>query len=104
MRLWRAALLLLMTSFASFALAPAAAAEPVRDLSGLPVELQSYVPESAAWASSPWMTSPACHDRGGDFSIWVASVISDTPGLLAFFQASTFGPDTPIEVRPRSEA
>jgi len=100
----RAVLLVLMAGVVGFLAAPAAGAEPVRDLSGLPSELQPYVPGSAAWASSPWMTSPACAGGGGDFSVWVSSVIRDTPSLLAFFQASVFGPDVPADTRPRSEA
>jgi len=84
--------------------APVAQAAPVRYLAGLPAGLQKYVPGSAAWQSSPWMTSPTCRGSGADFSVWAATVIADTPQLLAFFQASSFGPEVAAQDRPRSEA
>lgn len=100
----RAVLVGLLAGSAGLLIAPTASGEPVKDLSGLPAELQKYVPGSAAWASSPWMTSTTCTDNGGDFSIWAGSVIRDTPYLLAFFQASSFGTGAAPEGRPRYEA
>jgi hypothetical protein len=63
-------------------------------------QLQKYVPGSSGWANSPWMTSPACRDRGGDLSAWVQSVITDSPRLLAQYQPATFGRN----VAPASQA
>jgi hypothetical protein len=100
----RAVVLGLLVGLAGVLTAPAVEASPVQDLSGLPAELQKYVPGSAGWVSSPWMTSPGCRDRGGDFSSWAASVMGDTPSLLAFFQASSFGTEVPAQDRPRNEA
>ncbi len=71
--------------------APSAGAQQA-DLPNLPSDLQQYVPGSQAWESSLWMTSPPCASRGGDFSIWASSVITDTPSLLAYFQPKQFGP------------
>ncbi|RJQ66274.1 hypothetical protein D5S17_35825 [Pseudonocardiaceae bacterium YIM PH 21723] len=81
-----------------------AAAAPVKDLNDLPAELQKYVPGSPAFANAPWMTSPVCKDKGGDFSAWTASVINDTPSLLAHFQSSAFGKDAPPQDKPRNDA
>ncbi len=67
-----------------------------QDLGGLPAELQKYVPGSAAWASSPWMTSPTCQDRGGDWSVWVSNAIADIPRLLPVFYTELFA-DTGVE-------
>jgi hypothetical protein len=100
----RIVLLGLMVGTVGMTVTPTARAEPVRDLSGLPAGLQQYVPGSAAWLASPWMTSQTCQSRGGDFSIWTASVVRDTPDLLAFFQASEFGSNVSAEDRPRSDA
>lgn len=68
---------------------PAAIAEPTSvpepQLDRLPANLQKYVPNSAAWASSTWMAADSCKDKGGDFSVWTASVITDTADLQRFF-------------------
>lgn len=65
---------------------PAAVAAP-SDLANLPASLQMYVPGSPEWASSPWMTSPACRDKGGDFSLWTAHVVEDIPQFVSVFFA-----------------
>ena len=83
---------------------PAVEAAPVRDLAALPVGLQKYVPDSSAWRSAPWTSSPACRDAGGDFSVWVGNVLVDTPGLLAFFQARMFGAEVAEADRARRDA
>ena len=81
-----------------------AAAAPVRGLDNLPTTLQKYAPGSDAWKSSPWMTATACQERGGDFGLWVASIVVDTPELLSHFQSSVFGVDAPAEVKARGDA
>ncbi|MEU0529200.1 hypothetical protein [Amycolatopsis tolypomycina] len=68
-----------------------AAATAPPSLPNLPAQLQKYVPGTAAFAAAPWMTSPACAGHGGDFSIWTASVLHDTPDLLAVFQPGLVG-------------
>src|SRR5262249_20778885 len=55
------------------------------DAINLPQSLQQYLPGSPAWAASPWVTSPSCRDKGGDFSVWVANVIADIPQFAAVF-------------------
>lgn len=69
--------------------AASASAEPTGwpepDLAQLPANLQKYDPEAAAWASAPWMTSPTCKDKGGDFSIWAINVMTDADKFLNFF-------------------
>jgi hypothetical protein len=72
------------------------AARAPRDLSTLPTELQKYVPGSAAWVSSPWMTSPTCQAKGGDWSVWVSNTIADIPRLLPVFYTDLFA-DTSVE-------
>ncbi len=79
---------------------PTAQAAPVTSLTGLPANLAKYVPNSPAWNNSPWMTSPTCRNKGGDVGIWVNNVADDTPALLAFFQASAFGPHAPAADKP----
>ncbi|GAA4009831.1 hypothetical protein GCM10022247_34960 [Allokutzneria multivorans] len=95
--------LLVLVLFTS--LAGHAAAAPVTDLADLPPKLAKYVPASPAWNTSPWMTAEPCRSRGGDFSRWVATVLADTPDLLAHFQESFFGPQ-PLypEDKPRNDA
>lgn len=100
----RIALIVGISALANVGPVRAADAAPVRDLSGLPASLQQYVPDSPAWASAPWMTSPTCQDAGGDFSIWVGNVLRDTPSLLAFFQATMFGSEVATADRARSDA
>ncbi|MEU0529199.1 hypothetical protein [Amycolatopsis tolypomycina] len=92
-----AALLLILTG-------PPASADPQPDVNHLPAQLQKYVPGSAAFAAAPWMTSPACAGRGGDFSIWTASVLHDTPDLLAVFQPGYFGSAVPAAGKPLADA
>ncbi|MFL6126384.1 hypothetical protein [Actinophytocola sp.] len=75
-----------------------------KDVGEIPAPLQKYLPGSPGWDSSPWMTSPACRDKGGDFSAWAAAVIVDTPELLKVFNADIFGPDAPKEGKARSDA
>jgi hypothetical protein len=72
-----------------FAGSSVAAATP--ELKNLPAELQKYVPDTPAFAAAPWMVSPTCRDKGGDFSIWTTFVLHDTPALLTFFQPVSFG-------------
>lgn len=67
-----------------------------QDLGALPTELQKYVPGSAAWAVSPWMTSPICQGKGGDWSVWVSNAIADIPRLLPVFYTELFA-DTGVE-------
>ncbi|WP_309114657.1 hypothetical protein [Saccharothrix sp.] len=81
-----------------------AAAAPVASLDNVPSTLHKYVPGSDAWNASPWMSSSTCRDRGGDFGLWVTSVVMDTPELLKFFQASLFGPEAKAADKPRSDA
>ncbi len=102
-----AALLGLIGAFAtllSLLTVPAASAAPTGSDTTLPAELQKYAPNSAAWANSPWMTSPTCAGRGGDFSLWTASVIADTPLLLKHYQPRRFGPLDSASDRGRSDA
>src|SRR5262245_1286995 len=73
-------------------------ARPEPQLDQLPVNLQKYVPETAAWAASPWMTSESCKAKGGDFSIWTANVIKDSADLQDFF-SFTFDIDEFKQVR-----
>jgi hypothetical protein len=101
-RLGRTLLLGLMLGVLVFTGVPAASAAP--DLSTLPLDLQKYSRSFPAWMSSPWVTSAACRDHGGDFSSWTRSVITDTPSLLAYFQASAFGPNASAAERPRNDA
>jgi type IV secretion system protein TrbL len=103
-RIYRIALSGFLLLAALLGMGSPAVAAPVPDLSALPPELVKYVPGSAAWARSPWMTAPSCAGRGGDFSIWAASVLTDTPSLLAFFQPTAFGAEIPSQNRPRSDA
>jgi hypothetical protein len=103
-RLWRAVLLGLIVGFLALLTGPAASAAPVKDLTNVPADLQKYVPNTQAFANSPWMTSPTCKDKGGDFSIWASNAIQDTPSLLAYFQSSMFGPEVKPEDKPRSDA
>jgi hypothetical protein len=102
--LWRAVLLGLIVGFLALVTGPAAIAAPVKDLTNVPADLQKYVPNTPAFANSPWMTSPTCKDKGGDFSIWTTNVINDTPSLLAYFQASAFGAEMKPEDKDRNEA
>ncbi|WP_189061567.1 hypothetical protein [Longimycelium tulufanense] len=81
---------------------PAAAMAEPKDLSQLPDNLRKYVVDSAGWVSSPWMTSHACRDRGGDWSVYVQNVIQDSPDLLAFFQPDLGGPSP--QDKPRRDA
>lgn len=62
-----------------------AAADPV-DPADVPANLRQYVPDSAEWAASPWMTGESCRDQGGDWSTYAAFMIQDFPALLEFFQ------------------
>ena len=84
-----------------FLRAPMAATEPV-DPATVPQSLRQYVPNSAEWLASPWMTSSSCSDHGGDWSIYVTSLIKDLPDLLAFFQPEFAGTND-AEAGPRKE-
>jgi hypothetical protein len=72
--------------------AQAALAEPV-DPATVPANLRQYVPDSAEWLSSPWMTAESCRDHGGDWSTYTAYLIKDFPELLQFFQPDFAGTD-----------
>jgi hypothetical protein len=67
-----------------------AAADPV-DPAFVPENLRHYVPTSAEWLASPWMTSEGCRDHGGDWSIYATNLIKDLPDLLLFFQPDFAG-------------
>lgn len=69
-----------------------AVAEPV-DPADVPANLRQYVPDSAEWMSSPWMTAESCRDRGGDWATYAAFLIKDFPDLLEFFQPDFAGSD-----------
>jgi hypothetical protein len=73
--------------------APSAVADPV-DPATVPASLRQYVPDSAEWASSPWMTASSCRNDGGDWSIYASYLIKDMPELLAFFQPDFAGGDS----------
>lgn len=75
---------------AGFGTAGMAASAAPHDVTTLPDPLRKYVPGSSTWASSPWMTSESCKDKGGDFSLWVASVIGDIPELLRIFYTELY--------------
>ncbi|MGB3439498.1 MAG: hypothetical protein WBA97_12170 [Actinophytocola sp.] len=62
-----------------------AAAAPV-DPADVPANLRQYVPDSAEWTASPWMTAESCRDHGGDWGTYAAYLIQDFPALLEFFQ------------------
>jgi hypothetical protein len=69
-----------------------AVAEPV-DPAEVPADLRQYVPDSADWMSSPWMTGEPCRDQGGDWSLYAEFLIKDFPELLEFFQPDFAGTD-----------
>ncbi|MFL6125480.1 hypothetical protein [Actinophytocola sp.] len=69
-----------------------AVADPV-DPASVPANLRQYVPDSAEWLSSPWMTAESCRDHGGDWSTYAAYLIKDFPELLQFFQPDFAGTD-----------
>jgi hypothetical protein len=69
-----------------------AVADPV-DAAEVPANLRQYVPDSAEWMSSPWMTAEPCRDRGGDWATYAAYLIKDFPELLKFFQPDFAGHD-----------
>lgn len=71
--------------------APAARGAP-NDVTNLPGSLQKYVPGSAEWAASPWMISPPCKDKGGDFSVWAENVVVDIPRFASVFLADMLSP------------
>jgi hypothetical protein len=71
---------------------PPAEAQPV-DPASVPAHLRQYVPDSAEWQTSPWMTATSCRDHGGDWSIYASYLIKDMPELLAFFQKDFAGTD-----------
>lgn len=100
----RLILLILVMGVVSVSTPTVAVAQPTdqKDLSQLPDNLRKYVVDSAGWYTSPWMTSPTCKDKGGDWSVYVHSVISDTPDLLMFFLPD-FGGSAP-EDQPRKKA
>jgi hypothetical protein len=72
--------------------APLAAAQP-EDWRPVPPELSYYVVDSVEWQQSPWMTSQACADKGGDFSVYTKHMIRDLPALLAHWQPDFAGRD-----------
>jgi hypothetical protein len=69
-----------------------AAADPV-DAADVPANLRQYVPDSAEWMSSPWMTAETCRTHGGDWGAYAAYLIKDFPELLKFFQPDFAGKD-----------
>jgi hypothetical protein len=69
-----------------------AAADPV-DPADVPANLRQYVPDSAEWTASPWMTAESCRDHGGDWGTYAAYLIQDFPALLEFFQPKFAGDD-----------
>ncbi|ONI88054.1 hypothetical protein ALI22I_20145 [Saccharothrix sp. ALI-22-I] len=103
-RVRRPALLVLLLGVLALVTGAPAAAAPVTGLDGLPAGLQKYVPDSDGWKSSPWMTAPDCGDKGGDFGLWAASIIVDTPELLEHFQAGAFGAEVEAQDKPRNDA
>jgi hypothetical protein len=99
-RVRRIALLAAVAGLLAIMFAPVASAAPVGNLNSLPASLAKYVPNSPAWNAAPWMTSPTCKGKGGDFAIWARTVVDDTPSLLAYFQSSAFGPHAPAAEKP----
>ncbi len=93
----RAPVLLAMFGFVVLQ-SPAVVAQPV-DPATVPANLRQYVPDSAEWASAPWMTADSCRDRGGDWSIYASYLIKDMPELLAFFQPDFAGTDANANAR-----
>ncbi|HEX5117846.1 MAG TPA: hypothetical protein VFW65_21905 [Pseudonocardiaceae bacterium] len=71
---------------------PLADAAPV-DVNTVPDTLRQYVVGTPEWATSPWMTTATCQDRGGDWSVYTRNVLKDTPALLQFFQPDFAGSD-----------
>lgn len=102
-RVWRLVVLGLLAGIFTMTGAVPASAAPVTDLNTIPSELRKYIPQSPQFSQAPWMTSPTCQGKGGDFSLWVTSVIQDTPLLLSTFQSSKFGPEMLPEDKPRNE-
>lgn len=101
-RLWWRAVALLFVAMMMLLVSPLAAVAAPKDLSQLPDNLRKYVVGSAGWVSSSWMTSPACRNKGGDWSGYVQSVIQDSADLLTFFQPDIGGPDAAD--KPRKDA
>jgi hypothetical protein len=91
-RWWRrAAVIVVVLGFAVLH-APVVIADPV-DPATVPANLRQYVPDSAEWAASPWMTASSCRNHGGDWSIYASYLIKDMPDLLAVFQPDFAGND-----------
>jgi hypothetical protein len=67
-----------------------ASADPV-DPQNVPQNLRLFVPDSAEWQTSPWMTSANCVDHGGDWSLYSSYLIKDMVDLLEFFQPNFGG-------------
>jgi hypothetical protein len=65
----------------------------------VPDNLQKYVAGTPQWNAAPWMTSPACANAGGDFSVFTQNVLTDTPTLLQFFQPDFAGTDSSAAAR-----
>ena len=101
----RALMMLTLLGVLGLLTAPIADAAPITipssdSAQAIPSALQKYDPESSMWKTAPWMTSPTCKDKNGDFSIWAAEIVADTPELLSAFQPGVFGADA----NPRDKA
>lgn len=86
----RLTVLALLLAFFAVVLSRSASAEP-KDAANLPDNLKQYATGTAQWYASPWMTSPACRDRGGDWSVYTQNVIKDLPALFAYFDGGEGG-------------
>lgn len=94
----RSTVLMVLIAFLGCVLvAPTAVATPHAPSGDqVPTSLQKYIVGTQAWRESPWMTSPDCRHRGGNFSLWVTNVIADMPIILQEFNSELF------DGRPRS--
>src|SRR5262245_37519496 len=72
-------------------LQPAMASAAPVDPQSVPQNLRLFVPDSAEWQTSPWMTSANCVDHGGDWSLYSSYLIKDMVDLLEFFQPNFGG-------------
>ncbi len=86
------ALVIVLTAVAA-ATGATAYAQPSEQTGNLPDHLRKYVPGSAEWQASPWMTAETCRDRGGDFSVWTENVVSDAATLMEHFHADAYEMD-----------
>jgi hypothetical protein len=82
---------LAIVGFLALLVQPAAAQPIPTDPASVPGHLRQYVVDTVEWQQSPWMTSPTCRDRGGDFSSYAGHLIHDLPELLEHFQPTFAG-------------